>query len=87
MPSAASIGVRSFWARNRGLIVPALLATSILVIIVPLPAALLDLLLAEAGEAQAANVESGELVARDAQGRSRFRQAQHRKELVADPFR
>ena len=45
MPSAASTGVRSFWARNRGLIVPALLATSILVIIVPLPAALLDLLL------------------------------------------
>src|SRR5262245_51613203 len=44
MPSAASTGVRSFWARNRGLIVPALLATSILVIIVPLPAAL-DLLL------------------------------------------
>jgi flagellar biosynthesis protein FlhA len=45
MPSAASLGVRSFWTRNRGLIVPALLATSILVIIVPLPAALLDLLL------------------------------------------
>ncbi|MGE5194807.1 MAG: flagellar biosynthesis protein FlhA [Deltaproteobacteria bacterium] len=46
MPSAASTGTRSFWARNRGLIVPALLAASILVILVPLPAALLDLLLA-----------------------------------------
>lgn len=45
MPSAASETVRGFWARNRGLIVPALMATSILVIVVPLPAALLDLLL------------------------------------------
>ena len=45
MPSAASDTVRSFWARNRGLIVPALMATSILVIIVPLPARVLDLLL------------------------------------------
>src|SRR5438105_5156087 len=45
MPSAASHTVRSFWARNRGLIVPALMATSILVIVVPLPAGLLDLLL------------------------------------------
>ena len=45
MPSAASICVRSFWARNRGLIVPALMAASILVIVVPLPAGLLDLLL------------------------------------------
>ncbi len=45
MPSAASDTVRGFWVRNRGLIVPALMATSILVIVVPLPAALLDLLL------------------------------------------
>ncbi|MBI3861716.1 MAG: flagellar biosynthesis protein FlhA [Planctomycetia bacterium] len=45
MPSAASLTVRGFWAGNRGLIVPALMATSILVIVVPLPAALLDLLL------------------------------------------
>ena len=45
MPSAVSHSVRSFWTQNRGLIVPALMATSILVIIVPLPAALLDLLL------------------------------------------
>ena len=45
MPSAASDTVRSFWARNRGLVVPALMATSVLVIFVPLPAGLLDLLL------------------------------------------
>jgi len=45
MPSAASDTVRSFWARNRGLVVPALMATSVLVIFVPLPASLLDLLL------------------------------------------
>ena len=45
MPSAASDAVRGFRARNLGLIVPALMATSILVIVVPLPAALLDLLL------------------------------------------
>lgn len=45
MPQAPSDSVRSFWARNRGLIVPALMAMSILVIVVPLPAALLDLLL------------------------------------------
>ena len=45
MPSAASTGLRGVWIRNRGLIVPALMATSILVIVVPLPAALLDLLL------------------------------------------
>ena len=45
MPSAVSNSVRGFWTQNRGLIVPALMATSILVIIVPLPAALLDLLL------------------------------------------
>jgi len=45
MPSAASETVRGIWTRNRGLIVPALMATSILVIVVPLPAALLDLLL------------------------------------------
>ena len=45
MPSAASDTLRGFWSRYRGLIVPALMATSILVIVVPLPAALLDLLL------------------------------------------
>ena len=45
MPSAVPMSVRGFWTQNRGLIVPALMATSILVIIVPLPAALLDLLL------------------------------------------
>lgn len=45
MPSAASSTVRGLWAGNRGLIVPALMITSILVIVVPLPAALLDLLL------------------------------------------
>jgi flagellar biosynthesis protein FlhA len=37
--------MRGFWSRNLGLIVPALMAMSILVIVVPLPAALLDLLL------------------------------------------
>jgi flagellar biosynthesis protein FlhA len=46
MPSAASSSMRGFWAGNRGLIVPALMASSILVIVAPLPAALLDLLLA-----------------------------------------
>jgi flagellar biosynthesis protein FlhA len=45
MPSAASHAVRGFWSRNQGLIVPALIVASILVIVVPLPAALLDLLL------------------------------------------
>jgi flagellar biosynthesis protein FlhA len=45
MPSAVSGSVRGLWQRNRGLIVPALMATSILVIVVPLPASLLDLLL------------------------------------------
>ncbi len=45
MPSAASTGLRGFWVQNRGLIVPALMATSILVIVVPLPPGLLDLLL------------------------------------------
>jgi flagellar biosynthesis protein FlhA len=37
--------MRGFWSRNLGLIVPVLMAMSILVIVVPLPAALLDLLL------------------------------------------
>jgi flagellar biosynthesis protein FlhA len=45
MPLAASSTVRGFWAGHRGLIVPVLMAMSILVIVVPLPAALLDLLL------------------------------------------
>lgn len=45
MPAAAPGVARSFWARNRGLIVPVLMSTSILVIVVPLPPALLDLLL------------------------------------------
>ncbi|MBS0264271.1 MAG: flagellar biosynthesis protein FlhA [Planctomycetes bacterium] len=45
MPLAASSNVRSFWAGNKGLIVPVLMAMSILVIVVPLPAVLLDLLL------------------------------------------
>ncbi len=45
MPSPASTGVRTVWARNLGFIVPALVAASILVIVVPLPAGLLDLLL------------------------------------------
>ncbi|MFN0050554.1 MAG: flagellar biosynthesis protein FlhA [Planctomycetales bacterium] len=46
MPSAASDVLRGAWSRGLGLIVPALLVASILVIVVPLPAALLDLLLA-----------------------------------------
>jgi flagellar biosynthesis protein FlhA len=37
--------MRKFWIRYRGLIVPVLMSTSILVIVVPLPPALLDLLL------------------------------------------
>ncbi len=45
MPSAVSQSVRSFWVQNRGLLVPAGILASILVIFVPLPAALLDLLL------------------------------------------
>src|SRR6267154_4225922 len=46
MPSAAaSTGLRGVWTRNRGLIVPALMSASILVVVVPLPAGLLDLLL------------------------------------------
>lgn len=45
MPSATADSVRTFWARNRGLIVPVLIASSVLVIVVPLPAAIMDLLL------------------------------------------
>ncbi|MGQ0634102.1 MAG: flagellar biosynthesis protein FlhA [Planctomycetaceae bacterium] len=45
MPSAATAALRNRWARNRGLVVPALMAASILVVVAPLPVALLDLLL------------------------------------------
>lgn len=45
MPPAAPGVLRGFWARNRGLIFPVLIATSVLVIVVPLPPVLLDLLL------------------------------------------
>lgn len=45
MPSAATDALRTAWVRHRSLIVPALMAASVLVIVVPLPAWLLDLLL------------------------------------------
>jgi flagellar biosynthesis protein FlhA len=45
MPSAPSAGLRGVWSRHRGLLVPILMATSVLVIVVPLPPALMDLLL------------------------------------------
>ena len=45
MPPAAPVVSRGFWARNRGLIFPVLIATSVLVIVVPLYPVVLDLLL------------------------------------------
>lgn len=45
MPPTASDGMRGMWARYRGLLVPVLISTSVLVIVVPLPPLLLDLLL------------------------------------------
>lgn len=45
MPSATGHSVRGAWALSRGFIVPVLIASSVLVIIVPLPAVILDLLL------------------------------------------
>src|SRR6185369_15148634 len=45
MPPTASDGLRGMWARYRGLLVPTLISTSVLVIVVPLPPLLLDLLL------------------------------------------
>jgi len=46
MPPAATNAAHGFWSRNQGLIFPAMIVTSILVIIAPLPAVVLDLLLA-----------------------------------------
>jgi flagellar biosynthesis protein FlhA len=46
MPPQAPRGVQGFFARYRALIFPVLIVTSVLVIVAPLPALLLDLLLA-----------------------------------------
>ena len=46
MPPEAPAGLREFLLRNRGLIFPVLIVTSVLVIIAPLPPMLMDLLLA-----------------------------------------
>ncbi len=46
MSSAATLPVRSFWANSTGLVFPILIVASVLVLISPLPPALLDLLLA-----------------------------------------
>ncbi len=45
MPPAGSFVRHGFWAQSRGLIFPVLIAASVLVIVVPLPAIVLDLLL------------------------------------------
>ncbi len=45
MPPAGADSARSFWLRQRGLLFPVLIVTSVLVIIAPLPPALMDLLL------------------------------------------
>ncbi len=46
MPTDNSSGLRGIWARSQGLIFPVLIVASLLVIIVPLPALVMDLLLA-----------------------------------------
>ncbi len=46
MPPRAAFGLRGFLTRNRGLIFPVLIVTSVLVIVAPLPPVLMDLLLA-----------------------------------------
>ncbi len=46
MPPESASGSRGFFARNRSLIFPMLIVTSVLVIVAPLPPALMDLLLA-----------------------------------------
>jgi flagellar biosynthesis protein FlhA len=46
MPTDNSSGLRGLWARSQGLIFPVLIVASLLVIIVPLPALVMDLLLA-----------------------------------------
>jgi flagellar biosynthesis protein FlhA len=46
MPPERPTGRMDFWTRYQGLIFPLLIVSSVLVIIAPLPAAMLDLLLA-----------------------------------------
>ena len=46
MPAEAASGLRTFFAHSRGLIFPVLIVTSVLVIVVPLPPLLMDMLLA-----------------------------------------
>lgn len=46
MASGSVGGLRGAWARNRGLLFPVLIVTSVLVIVAPLPPLLMDLLLA-----------------------------------------
>ena len=46
MPSDSTVGLRGLLMRNRGLIFPVLIVTSVLVIVAPLPPLLMDLLLA-----------------------------------------
>jgi flagellar biosynthesis protein FlhA len=46
MPADYNTGLRSFWAQSQGLIFPVLIVASVLVIITPMPAMLMDLLLA-----------------------------------------
>jgi len=46
MPTESEAGLRGLFARNRGLIFPVLIVTSVLVIITPLPPILMDILLA-----------------------------------------
>ena len=46
MPTDNSSGLRGLWASSQGLIFPILIVTSLLVIITPMPAVVMDLLLA-----------------------------------------
>ena len=46
MPTDNSSGLRGFWAQSQGLIFPVLIVASLLVIITPLPALVMDMLLA-----------------------------------------
>jgi len=46
MPSSDEVGPRGLFARNRGLVFPVLIVTSVLVLIAPLPPMLMDVLLA-----------------------------------------
>ncbi|MDX1966175.1 MAG: FHIPEP family type III secretion protein, partial [Planctomycetaceae bacterium] len=46
MPTDDSTGLRGLWAQSQGLVFPILIVMSLLVIIIPLPAFVLDLLLA-----------------------------------------